>query len=104
MPFQKTKGLLKKKRDELDNLIYKLKKHDARWYTSQRCGWCLRQKHVFKEIDNRLFQFLREDVEDVPDEIKGFPCLYIPNDKGDPLIFPGFKTKDKILEIVSNLS
>ena len=103
MPFQKTKGSLKKKRDELDLLIHKLRKHDARWYTSKRCGWCNKQKQVFQEIDDRLFQFLKEDVDDIPEEIKGYPSLYIPNN-GDPLIYPGFKNEIKILEIVSKLS
>lgn len=104
MPFQKQKSILRKNKDLIEESLYKLNKHKGIWYTSPRCGWCIKQKEILKSMDHRFLNLVNEDMKDIPEEIKGFPTLCIHNDKdGKKQFYPGLQKKEQIIKITQSL-
>ncbi len=104
MTFQKHKGYGKNKSNTIDNIRYKLNRHDAKWYGANWCGFCQAQKKVLANVDKSLLKYFVEDTSDVPKEIQGFPSLYIPpRDGREAKVVPGYKSLAQISHFLSQL-
>ena len=104
MPFKKYRGFVKKKNYLVSEIIYILRKRNAKWYGAEWCGYCKLLKSSLNNIDKEFNKFIVMDEKNIPKSINGFPCLYFPkqNDKKEILV-PGFRTPKNIFKLIKEI-